>query len=92
MLQIAPLFIIGLVWLLVLDDSISKYVIDFAIPTCLNLISTVIILIALLSIKKFVETRSKWQWSKDGLFAIHLIFFASLTIVEAAILVQVVFG
>ena len=51
--------------------------------TCLNLISTGVLLVGLMRIKKMVEEFGRWKWAKDGLYAIHLILFISLTIFEA---------
>ena len=58
------------------------------IPTGLNFFSTVILLIGLLRIKRIVERYRRWKWKKDGLFAIHLVFFTLLTIMESVILAQ----
>ena len=66
--------------------------VGYAIPAVLNAISTITILVGLISIKKFVKRHGVWEWSKNGLFAIHLFLFTALTIVEALTLVVAIYS
>ena len=56
----------------------------------LNLISFFVILTALILVKRWISdnfgTLRTWKWSVDGLFAIYLLFFSMLFVVQSVII------
>ena len=66
-------------------DTWQEMTIAQLLPLSLNLLSTFILLLGLLRIKRIIDKFRRWKWSKDGLYAIHMVFFILLTVMEAIV-------